>query len=552
MPSAQTPSYAGQHAHVSALILEFASKLLEQPVTPQTHFFAAGGDSLQGARLITMLRRELGRAIGLSSLMRHPRLADLTAALVAPESVKSDAEAGASSGPAELSPVPPYDAGTLPLASNQRRRLWHDELHMKQGRRINHTLSYAARVGGELDVVAAGAAIEAVIARHDALRVMVDFASEDFRACIHQGPFRPVRVIDASGWSEPMVTSALEDEDNQPFSPDADPKLRLLALRHDAKRWTLMFTAEHLVCDAFSLEILLRDFSVAYAAFRQGSTLAWPGPAPSQLAWAAAETEALQGTSLQQRLAYWRGRLDPLQAIPEFVIPGAVEPTESLSSPASVQVSIGEGFGDSVHDVCAKLGATAFSLFAAAMAITMHAVSGLRVASLMAPVNARPAGFEQGVGWFSQTMPVRIPVPGRQKLADLVLQVGEIVADGVDNILPSQVMIENLQPERTKARGWHPWVFLDVQRSAEDAPALDLGAQITPLGSGRPALRYGIAVFCRVARDRVAIFAQYEADSLSSDAAGEFIESYAEAIRTIVGRPEIVVRDFAHHRRRPR
>ncbi|MFD8789150.1 amino acid adenylation domain-containing protein, partial [Kitasatospora sp. NPDC059599] len=119
------------------------------------NFFDLGGHSLVATRVVSLLRRELGREVPLRELFGSPTVEQLAQAVGATGSVVD--------GPA-LVPVV-RGAGGLPLSFAQQRLWFLEQLELGSSR-----LPCALRLRGVVDVGALESAFSGLVARHEVLR----------------------------------------------------------------------------------------------------------------------------------------------------------------------------------------------------------------------------------------------------------------------------------------------------------------------------------------------------------------------------------------------
>ena len=95
-------------------------------------------------------------------------------------------------------------------------------------------------------------------------------------------------------------------EARQPFDLVHGPLLRASLLRLREDEHVLVFTIHHIVSDAWSLGVLVRELCALYEAFAEGVEPAL-APLPVQYAdYALWQRELMQGDLLEAQLAYWR------------------------------------------------------------------------------------------------------------------------------------------------------------------------------------------------------------------------------------------------------
>lgn len=148
----------------------------------------------------------------------------------------------------------------FPTSDAQARLLVLD--HMDPGAATYHVPA-AFVVRGPFDAAAFGRALDALVARHESLRTV-------FRT----GPDGvPLQLVSATGRVEPRAEhdvpvaeaeARMRAEAARPFDVTAGPLLRcaLYAMADGSHR--VLLVAHHLVCDGWSLGVLLRELSAGY------------------------------------------------------------------------------------------------------------------------------------------------------------------------------------------------------------------------------------------------------------------------------------------------
>ena len=129
---------------------------------------------------------------------------------------------------------------------------------------------------------ALGAALADVIARHEVLRTV--FPAVDGQ------PFQQVLDVGELGWELETVPAGEQELAGlvagiaaEPFDLAAQIPLRARLLRLGPEVHVLVVVVHHIAADGWSMGVLARDISTAYAARRAGGVPGW-GPLPVQYA----------------------------------------------------------------------------------------------------------------------------------------------------------------------------------------------------------------------------------------------------------------------------
>lgn len=137
--------------------------------------------------------------------------------------------------------------------------------------------SISMRLVGSLDVAGLEAALNGVVARHDALRSHFDRTG----ILVHFAPELVLRlpVTDLSRDGEPdgALRARIAADSLTPFDLVAGPLIRAQLLRLASDCHVLLITAHHIVCDGWSMNVLVDEIAAIYRA-RSAGVAAALGP----------------------------------------------------------------------------------------------------------------------------------------------------------------------------------------------------------------------------------------------------------------------------------
>ncbi|MGV9292403.1 amino acid adenylation domain-containing protein, partial [Streptomyces sp. NPDC003719] len=267
-------------------------------------FFHLGGHSLLAARAIGRIRSAMGAQLGIKTFFESPTVAGLARQL---------------GGSTEARPpiVPVARPQRMPLSFAQRR-LWF--LHRLEGPSATYNGAAALRISGALDVEALWAALQDVVARHEALRtVFPDDDGQPYQDICPVAEARP--VMDVESVTEAELAAVVDRAVRHPFDLATELPIRvsLFTVDEAADEHVLVLVIHHIAGDGWSMGPLARDLSRAYAARRAGRVPAWT-PLPVQYADYTLWQHELLGDEndpeslLSEQVGYWR---DALAGIPE-------------------------------------------------------------------------------------------------------------------------------------------------------------------------------------------------------------------------------------------
>ena len=171
------------------------------------------------------------------------------------------------------------------------------------------TFPLAARLRGPLNEGAFWDSLNVVVQRHEALRAHYDVAEgQPLRRVAGEVRIQPACVDLRQDTG--VLNSQMREESRRPFRLSETPLLRCTLYRVADEEHVALLVMHHIVCDGWSMAVMLRELAVAYDARVRGEHVALP-PLPIQYPdFAAWQRQRLDDHTLDQQIEYWRERLE--------------------------------------------------------------------------------------------------------------------------------------------------------------------------------------------------------------------------------------------------
>ncbi len=417
---------------------------------------------------------------------------------------------GEGSPPARIEPRP---AGAeTPLSFAQQRLFFLDR--WQPGNAAYH-LHLTVPLPESTDLRALERALNAVVARHEALRTT--FAEIAGRAVqvVAQRLMVPLPRVDLSAVGEPATRDAGRIAGallRRPFDLGRGPLVRALAVtRRDGK--LLVVAIHHIVADGWSLDVLRRELLAFYrearsvADSRRISSLLPPLPIqyPDFALW---QRNHLAGERLASELGWWRGELEGSPTVLELPADRPRPAVQSFRG-AVYRVRLERDLITGARALARERGATLFMVLLAGFGTLLSRYADQEDLLVGSPIANRNRTEVEGlIGFFVNTLPLRVELsgsPSGRVLLDRVRTRTFAAFDHQD--LPFEKLVEELRPEREPSRQPLCQVVLGLQsrgstglldeasRGAEAtegrAPAIgsdtakfDLSVQLAEMGDG--------------------------------------------------------------------
>ncbi|SEM69381.1 amino acid adenylation domain-containing protein [Stigmatella aurantiaca] len=427
-------------------------------------FFELGGHSLLAMQVIARLRSTFGVELPLRALFEEGTIAALAARID---------QAGKT--PATRPLVRASRSAPLPLSFAQQR-LWL--LAQMEPGSAAYNMPGTLHLLGRLDAAALEFSLSELTRRHEILRTrLLERAGEPVQL-IEPSVELPFEVEDLRalppGQREDRAAERVRTEVARPFDLSRAPLMRARLLRLGEEEHRLVVVLHHIVCDAWSLDILFRDLAEFYGARSAGRAAALPALEVQYADFAVWQRKWLDGEVLERQLAHWRRTLEGAPA--ELELPLSRRTRSIGLSPAGVvRRPLPAPLMASLHAFCHAEGATPFMAMLAAFEALLHRHTGQRDLVVGTPVAHRTHEALEGVaGFFVNTLVLRTHLPERVSFRQLVARVREVALTALAHQdLPFEKLVEAVRPARTSSRP----PFLQLMFLLRDTPG---GGPILP------------------------------------------------------------------------
>ncbi|MFB1482715.1 non-ribosomal peptide synthase/polyketide synthase [Corallococcus sp. RDP092CA] len=406
-------------------------------------FFELGGHSLLATQVVSRIRASLGVELPLGELFRAPTVASLAERLV---------DARRTQAP-PLVPVPRTSAPPLSFA---QQRLWFID-QLERGSPL-YNMPLALSLTGNLDVDALRAGLDALMARHEALRTTFRMESGRPVQDIHAEGHVPLETVDLTGVGARAERQAEAQrlghaETLRPFDLTHGPVIRALLLKLDAREHVLVLHLHHIVSDGWSLGILVRELTALYEAHQRGRPAELPELPVQYADFAVWQRGWLQGGVLQAQVEWWKHQL----AGAPFVLDVPTDrPRTATASQRGglVRVTLPMALSERVDALAQQEGATPFMALLAAFQAVLARVSGQDDVLVGSPIaNRRHAETEGLIGFFVNMLVLRGRFGARTTFRELLAQVRATTLGAYEHQdTPFEHLVEALQPERDLGR----------------------------------------------------------------------------------------------------
>jgi hypothetical protein len=549
-------------------------------------FFALGGHSLLGMRMMAGVCETLQVDLPLRRLFESPTVAGLAV------HVENEIRAGQGLPSHPIRRVPPGKPS--PLSMEQEScllREWTDSLNLKQTK-LSHTYT-ACRLTGPLDLAALNRAVNEIIRRHDVLRsvfpppkglltqkslypVYRKFLSMKklHRAVYRAGNLiyaksermkflgRPkqvilpnltltVPVVDLRGLAqperEPEGLRLMNQGVQTPFDYGNGPMLRVTLFRLDEEEHLLSIVMHHIISDAWSLQVFMRELGQYYQAIVNG-TFVTPPELPIQYGdFARWERGWLQGEVLQKMVSYWRPRIAKVGLFPELKLPFArsAPADAAYRRKGTVQsITLAPDLHDSLNRLSRQRGVTMYMLILAALNALLHRYTGREHIGVFAPIanRCRPETHDL-IGWFAHEHVLTTDLSDDPRFSTLLEQVKEVVLGAYAHqeipfsLLFGALIQHHKSSEMPSSISEVPYVFFDLRTQRWKATQSS-GLRMSPVENLNNAAGAGVEIVAVERADGLKLNVKYSTDRFDEADIRRMLSEFKTLLEGIVADPE--------------
>ncbi|AMT70798.1 non-ribosomal peptide synthetase [Mycobacteroides immunogenum] len=436
------------------------------------------------------------------------------------------AESGVAAHPVEAAPRV-LEGERRPLAPGQRR-LWF--MQTKDPADTSLNICVAHKMCGALDEERLRDALAALIRRHDVLRTTygVDDAGEPYQVFTGDVDvsWGTVDLTDLAGDAQDReIRSVADREFGRPFDLALDRPLRITLLRLGAEEFVVLLVVHHICWDDNSWEVFFAELSEHY------NGRPTQGEAPQFMVVGAAGDPA-SGADLE----YWRESLTPLPDPLE--LPG---PATTYTSRAARRrtVPMPAETAARIEEFAREHSATPFMVLLAAFGTLVHRYTSASDFVVAIPVAERKAHAEKAIGYFGNTLLLRLSVDPGAGFASHLAAVRQVCLDafghqaaGIDEV------VREVNPSRSIGRdGMDELVRLGFSMR-KDANGYRLeGVSVTQLDLAAVSAQLPLSLAIATESDGTIIEIEYQTDALPEWLVDQLLTHYRRLLEDGLNRP---------------
>ena len=348
--------------------------------------------------------------------------------------------------------IPKRRSAELVPLSFAQERLWFLEQLQPLGSVYN--LQAQLRIRKPVNVAALGKSLDQIVRRHEILRSR--FAVADGKPMQEVQP--PMQVglplIDLAD-RPPQIREAEAQQlaymdTHRPYDLSTGPLFRATLLRLADNDFLLLLSMHHIAGDGWSLGLLFEELAQLYEAFDAGQPSPLPELPMQYGDYASWQREWLQGEVLEEQLSYWQQQL--AGAPPLLTIPADRPRPPVQSFRGAVQYfTVPPNLTPAIKALGQLEGTTLFMTLLAAFSVLLYRYTDQDDIVVGSPIdNRNHPEFERLIGFFTNTLPLRISMAGNPSMREVLRRVKNVALGAyAHQDVPFEKLVETLRPGRS-------------------------------------------------------------------------------------------------------
>lgn len=335
--------------------------------------------------------------------------------------------------PVEFDPFRTADIIAVPTTAAQQEILANILIGGDDANRA-YNESVSLHIAGPFDYNTLVSAVNKITERHDALRAT--FSEDGTGMLISASNTIPCELVDLSGndsiQSDKIISNILENEADHVFNIHQGPLGQVKLINLSQNKHQLILTFHHIICDGWSLGILMKDLGIFYSAIIRGNTPQLD-PAISFADFASDEQNYQSGSENLDAETYWINQYK--KSIPQFELPlNFSRPAFRTFVAQRLDVPVDSNIIAALKKTGAKSGISFITTITCAFEIYLSRITGSdEIVVGLASAGQASTGLHNLVGHCVNLLPLKSNINNRLSFSEYLVSRKTDVLDAYDH-----------------------------------------------------------------------------------------------------------------------
>ncbi len=403
----------------------------------------------------------------------------------------------------------------------------------------------ALRLHGNLNVVALEQSLNKIIARHEALRTNFRTFNEQPVQVIAESLTLNLSVVDLTELPESEREIACQQlataETIRPFDLASSGLIRASVLKITEVEHVLLLTLHHIVFDAWSVGVLMRELATIYSALCNNLSPQLPELQIQYADFAIWQRQWLQTEVLQTQLNYWQQLLKNAPSLLELPT-DRPRPAIQTFRGARQHIKLSIELSEALVNFSKQERATLFTTLFAAFVTLLYRYTGSDDILVGTPTaNRDRLEIEELIGFFVNTLVLRTDLSGNPSFKQLLSRVHQLMSQAyAHSDLPFEELVKALQPERDLSYTPLFQVMFLLQNASISQGDLT-GLTVSPLATERTTAKFDLTLFMENTSTGLVGTWEYNTDLFDAATIERMAGHFVTLLEGIVANPQQLI-----------
>jgi tyrocidine synthetase III len=489
-----------------------------------SNLFNLGGNSLRIMRLIALIDSELGVKLDFSDTFNYPTIEKLGHLIEAQKVHKYE------------------DINPLPEQEFYEPLYGHDRLYkLCQGNTV-YDVRKAYLFQGAFEPRILKTVFDTLIQRHEVLRTVFVRVNGQLKLKILKKPdfeIEEINLEQQEGEANESLVQHLLRDTGTPFDLTNGPLFKVKLIHAKKDLFIMLFTINHLIIDGWGLEVLMKEMSRLYTAYREKKRNPLT-PLNLQykdvIAWI---NRQLKEEKLKKEGEYWVERLKEHTAGFRLETDFPRPPKRTVNG-SMVDFTLDEQSTAAIKRVNDQFGTTRFITFIALISVLLHKISGKEEIILGTNVLQRDHKiFDTQIGWFVNLLVLINKVDDNESFREFLQKAKKNILEAFshkDYPFPKLVEDLNITPDPRHHPLYDVAVGLEVndvdpKNRHSESDGNDFNISPYPLVDAIYS-KYELIIFINVA-DSISVSIIYNTDLFKAETILKIKDRFAQLVKNI-------------------
>lgn len=333
--------------------------------------------------------------------------------------------------------------------SHAQRRMW--VLDQMEDISSAYNIPGAILLEGKLYTSVFQKALETVVNRHESLRTtFVDIGGGPWQI-IHDKVDLHIDEIDLSSEvdSEKTAQEYVLRDATTPFDLSKGPLLRVKLLKTAKDRHVLIYCIHHIVCDAWSMNVMVEELMVLYTAYSKGLDNPLQSLKIQYKDYTAWQNKLLESSEAESHREYWHkklsGKLQPLNLPTSYSRPDIL-----TYNGDTLLFTLESSVRNNLYKLGQKYGTSLFIILSSIVKVLLYRYTGQEDVVVGSAVAGRDhPDLENQIGFYVNTIALRDNIKGEDSFDAVIRKVKQTTEEAFEHeVYPFNRLVEDLDLDR--------------------------------------------------------------------------------------------------------